>query len=304
MNVSVIVVSYNTCDHLRACLASVVDQPEVSEVIVVDNASRDGSREMVSTDFPTVRLVRNAQNRGFGAANNQGLELASSSLILLLNSDCVAHPDAIKRLAESFKDPKVVAAGGMLLDANGTQSSCASPLTLWAVFCEQSGLEKFFPTSRWFSPYWETKRLLLTRSKESSPVAQVMGACLMMRPLERFDEEFFLYCEDTELCFRLLKKGQILYVPTAKFEHALGASSAGNRGWSVAMYNRGKELFFQKHFGRRHAMACLILNRWGAKLRLVLGLITFSKRRVSIFWRVLSAPIAGPPLPEDALPRP
>lgn len=298
--VSVVVVSYNTQDKLRQCLAAI--EPD-HEVIVVDNASSDGSPEMVYRDFPRVKLIRNRNNRGFGAANNQGIEAASRELVLFLNSDAYAFPGAINLLANQFTSPSVVGAGGQLLNPDGSrQNSSANSLTLWAVFCEQTLLEKLYPNISFLSPYWNSQKL----GDRTSAVEQVMGACLMIRPRERFDERFFLYCEDTELCYRLRRHGKIYYVPAARFTHDLGSSSASNRWVAIARYNRGKELFFRLHHGPASMSVCWLLDRMGALLRLlvwgVAALGTAGKRprfreQALTFWRVLSAPMAGPPRP-------
>lgn len=289
MTVSVIVVSYNTIDFLRTCLSSLA---EADEVIVVDNASHDGSPEMVEREFPAVKLIRNVENLGFGAANNRGMDVATGDLVLLLNSDAYAKPGAIRTLAGVFNDPSVVAAGGRLLNPDGSlQNSTARRLTLWAVFCEQFYLERLFRS------YWTTASLPQDRPSETE---QVMGACLMMRPVARFDERFFLYCEDTELCRRLRDHGKILYVPAAVFVHELGASSNARRWQSVARYNRGKELYFSIHHGPTARLVCLVLNRFGALLRLTvwtlatlltLGCVGRVREKVALFWRVLFAPI-------------
>lgn len=292
MTVSVIVVSFNTVDFLRTCLTSLGD---ADEVIVVDNASHDGSPEMVEREFPGTRLIRNERNLGFGAANNLGIEVAATDLVLLLNSDAHARPEAIRKLAEVFDDPKVVAAGGRLLNPDGTlQNSTAKRLTLWAVFCEQLYFERLFHA------YWTTTSLPQNRPSETE---QVMGACLMMRPIERFDDRFFLYCEDTELCTRLRRRGVILYVPQAEFVHELGASSSTGRWRSVARYNRGKELYFGIHHGAISMLVCFLLNRLGAVLRLIvwgiptlltLGLVPRFRSKAGLFVCVLFAPLSGP----------
>ena len=293
--VSVIVVSYNTKDILRRCLSCI--EPD-HEVIVVDNASSDGSADMVAEEFPTAILIRNAENRGFGAANNQGLDAMSRNFALFLNSDCYAEPGAILNLSMAFRDKEVFAAGGRLLNPDGSfQPSVAGHLTLWMVFLEQSFLEKVlrpFGLGYWFvEPFTETRI-----------VPQVMGACLMCRPVERFDERFFLYCEDTELCLRLEKHGKILHVPSARYIHELGSSSQGSARWrSVARYNRGKELYFAIHGGSFHSNVCWMFNRSGALLRLgfwlVATLLTFGsvgrcRDQVALFWRVLTSPAQGP----------
>lgn len=290
-----VVVSFNTKEKLRLCLASL---NEAHEVIVVDNASIDGSPEMVQSEFPLVELIRNPVNRGFGAANNQGISVATRPYTLFLNSDAYAEPGAIERLALEMEKEGIVAAGGRLLNPDGTlQNSSANPLTLWAVFCEQLWLEKLFPRSSFFSPYWNSWRF-----DASADVTQVMGACLMVRTGSAgFDERFFLYVEDTDLCYRLSKLGRIRYVPEAKFVHDLGSSSV-SRWQAVALYNRGKELFFEIHFGKGKALVALLLNRLGALLRFVVwgvaSVVTlFSiprfRSKALLFWRVLVSPVGG-----------
>jgi GT2 family glycosyltransferase len=274
--VSVIVVSYNTRDLLRQCLRSI--EPH-HEIVVVDNASHDGSADMVVAEFPDAVLIRNEKNVGFGVANNQGMDAASGDYVLLLNSDAEARPGAIDLLESEMYDD-LAAVGGKLVFPDGRiQESAANDLTLWVVFCEQLYLEKVFKS------YWRSSKL-----PKGGEVEQVMGACLMMeRNAAKFDERFFLYCEDTELCHRLRWQGQIRYVPQAEFVHHLGASTSGRRWWSVAMYNRGKELYFLIHHGKVKAFACFLLNRLGALLR------CFVKPKT--FWRVLTAPLKGPSLP-------
>ncbi len=302
--VSVVIVSYNTVNELRYCLNLLeADQwaNEVGyEVIVVDNASIDGSREMVRKEYPGVKLILSPSNVGFGSANNLGIKAAMRNLVLLLNSDAYVHPGAIQTLVKVFDDPTVVAAGPKLLNTDGSlQESSCNGLTLWAVFCEQLYLEKLFPHSPFFSPYWNSRK-----HHETAEVEQVMGACLMMRKgLALFDERFFLYCEDTELCKRLRNEGRILYVPEAEVTHALGSSSDASRWKAVAFYNRGKELYFKIHHGPVASFVCWWLNRTGALIRLIVWLLasvaTFGRRdafkqRTLLFLAVLLAPINGP----------
>lgn len=304
--ISIVVVSFNTKSQLRRCLSAVQSSCAGTdfEIIVVDNASKDGSPEMVASEFPDVRLIQNDSNRGFGRANNQGMDASDGDLVLILNSDAYAIGPAIPRLAEVFADRTVVAAGGKLLHPNGDlQESCANALTLWVVFCEQLFLERLFPKSTFLSPYWMSSRL-----PTGGPVEQVMGACVMVRPAERFDERFFLYCEDTDLCKRMRTRGKILYVPDAEFTHELGSSSSADRWRSVARYNHGKELYFQIHHGRFDAVLCWLFDRLGALLRFLvwglatlfsLGFVARFRRRTALFFRVLFAPVNGPPNPQS-----
>lgn len=288
--VSVVVVNYNTVDCLRSCLASIEAH---HETIVVDNASQDGSAAMVRAEFPLVRLIANRVNLGFGTANNQGIAIMTGRYALLLNSDAVALPGSIDLVADQLDHHgDVVAVGGLLRYPSGElQRSAARRLTLWAVFCEQTYLENIFPSPYWINPGGQTRE-----------VEQVMGACLMFRPVEIFDERFFLYCEDTELCHRLRKHGKMLYVTDAEFTHTLGASSAGQRWESVARYNRGKELYFAIHFGPLSQAVCWGFNRIGAGMRFIAWALLSPFRRqarskVVLFGKVLTAPLKGPQTP-------
>jgi hypothetical protein len=276
LDVTVVVVSYNTRDALRRCLAALASQG-VAQTIVVDNGSEDGSAQMVRDEFPSVELIATGENLGFSRANNVGAERAQTPLVLFLNSDAYADEGAVGRLATVFEDSSVVAAGGRLRNPDGSlQESVAKKLTLGAVLLEQTLLERLF------DGYWRTRKLPTDKPSE---VDQVMGACLMVRRgLEPWDERFFLYCEDTDLCLRLRRHGRILYVPDAGFEHELGTSSRREPWRGITRYNAGKELYFRIHHGILQAYVCLLMDRFGALLRLVL-----KPRQAATFWKVLTA---------------
>jgi N-acetylglucosaminyl-diphospho-decaprenol L-rhamnosyltransferase len=296
--VSVIIVSYNTRELLRECIESILCEQGDGlgvEVIVVDNASADGSAAMVAERFPQVRLIANPDNRGFGAACNQGLEVARGRYALILNADIRAQPGALQRLV-GFMDahPDAAICGGQLRYPDGhIQPSCARDLTLWWVFCEQSMLAKLFPRTRLFGGYWRTH----WDFSATIETEQVMGACMMLRrPLPRFDEDYFLYCEDTDLCYRVRQAGgRIYYVHDAVFVHHLGASGEPQRAQMVIYYNCGKERYFRKFHSAWQARVCRWLNRGGALLRVLLGLggvvLTLGRhagfrRYAATFWQV------------------
>lgn len=298
--VSVIVVSFNTREKLRRCLECIETD---HEIIVVDNASADGSADMVRDAFPHVRLIASPENLGFGRANNLGVEAATGDPILFLNSDAYAAPGAIDRLADTCRRPDVIAAGGRLLNPDGSrQESIAGRLTLAAVFLEQTFLDRF--ARRFGRGYWRTARTEHQFAETGSPVpvAQVMGACLMVRRKdgklpELFDPRYFLYCEDTDLCRRLQKHGEIVFDPRAEFIHELGSSSAKDPARGIVRYNSGKELYFRIHHGPLAGLGCLLLDRLGALLRLLawgclLPVKPNARRQVGVFWRVLTS--AGP----------
>jgi len=295
--VTVIVVTFNSAETIVRCIASLTKD---LETIVVDNASTDGTADLVRKSFPHVRVVRNKSNHGFGAANNLGLSMATAQFALLLNPDAWAEESgSIQELAAFMENnDAAVACGGRLLNPDGSpQESACRDLTLWAVFSEQTFLEKLFPT------YWVSLRHL-RKSRDPLRVSQVMGACLLMRRVDRsflkFDERFFLYCEDTELSARLQDCGSIWYLPSALFGHDLGSSSLNNRWQSIAYYNRGKELYFAIHHGKGAAVAAWLLNRFGATLRLAMwGMATITtlftvpkfRAKAAMFVKVLFAPL-------------
>jgi len=288
-DVSIVVVSYHTREKLRRCLLAL--EP-AHEVIVVDNASTDGSPEMVEADFPQVKLIRSDVNLGFSAANNRGAAVATRPLLLFLNSDAYAEPGAVETLAAAFADPSVSVAGGRLLNPDGSlQDSTARELTLAVVFAEQVGWMKVINRIRPGTCYWTTRRLVDQGAIVDTP--QVMGACLMVRRAQDpvpWDERYFLYCEDTDLCRRYRAFGRVVYVPAAVFVHELGSSS-GREPWrGIARYNAGKVRYFQIHHGPLAARLCHGFNRLGALLRLTGAVLTARKAAVATWRQVLHAP--------------
>jgi len=282
---SVIIVAYQSETTLGKCISSL---PPDAEVIVVDNSPPTA----VPTDIIYMPM---AQNEGFGRACNAGLGRATGEYALVLNPDAWANsPEDVESLVTTLERLRAVSVGGRLLLPNGNvQPSCARELTLWSVFLEQSLLEKVA------KGYW----LDTSRDLEPRKVPQVTGACFLMKRIDgeflRFDERFFLYCEDTELMRRLSKHGDIYHDPNAVFHHELGASSKSNRWWAIACYNRGKELYFEVHHGAFQSRTCFVLNRLGASMRLMiwsltvigtLGCVARFRLQVSTFWRVLVAP--------------
>lgn len=301
---SIIIVNWNTREHLQACLRSVYACPpaEPFEVWVVDNASSDGSAEMVRQQFPQVHLIANHENLGYGRANNQALRQAQGEFALVLNSDIEVLPGALQTLIDFMHEhPEAQAAGGQLILPDGrVQPSCSQRLTLWAVFCEQTLLAKAFPRSRLFGGY----NLTWWSYDSVREVEQVVGACLLLRrqadgsfPL--FDERYFMYAEDTELCHRIRRAGgRIYYVPDAKFKHHLGASSEQEsiRAEMVKAYNRSRILFFREVYGAWSVPPYRLLVATGALLRLLLWCGAWiagkpsrprAARHVAMFWEVL-----------------
>ncbi len=303
----IIIVNWNTEDHLRRCLES-LKQPLYEgrvKVTVVDNASADGSVQMVQAEFPWVELIASETNLGFGRANNLALKQADGEFALLLNSDIVAYEGAIEAmLAQMRANPRCGALGGRLILPSGrTQSSVGEMLNLWWLFCEQSLLAKVFPRTKLFGGYnytwWDYE--------SNRQVKQVVGACLMMRRMADgqfplFDDRYFMYAEDTELCDRIAKAGlELHYTPKARFRHELGASSeqAEVRTSMIAHYNISRLLFFQDHGGVGVRLLCQWILVGGALLRMLIAFPRAILRprtyptNAAMWWGVLTRTVRG-----------
>lgn len=231
MDVSVIIVNWNTRDILCNCLQSVYEQAgEVDfEVIVIDNASTDGSVEMVKKDFPQVDLIENSKNRGFAAANNQGMAIAHGRYVLLLNSDTIVLDGAIQKTVE-FADQQAAMAvvGCKVLNPDRTiQATCFMFPSLLNLLLSATYLYKLFPRSRFFG----RERMLWWDRNDVREVEVVTGCFMLVRreAIEQvgvMDEAFFMYAEETDWCYRFKKAGyRSLFFPGAQIIHLGGQSS-------------------------------------------------------------------------------
>jgi N-acetylglucosaminyl-diphospho-decaprenol L-rhamnosyltransferase len=251
-DVSVVVVSWNTRELLARCLESVdlgTAGPLV-ETIVVDNGSTDGSPEMVAERFPRTRLIRNGANRGFAAANNQALKSCTGRYALLLNSDAVLLDDSLSHMV-GFLDghPEAGAAGGRLLNPDGSfQWSYADFPSLFGELLLLTKLYRLLrpPTYPSYPP---------ERSREARAVDWVSGACLIVRRtaialVGLLDEEYFMYSEEVDWCYRLRRAGwAVYYLPDAPVAHWSGQSAASAPERRRLQVYRSKRLFFRKHRG-------------------------------------------------------
>jgi hypothetical protein len=253
--VSVVIVSWNTRDLLRACLLSVreaaVDLGGRVEIVVIDNASHDATPAMVRDEFPEVDLVHNDSNMGFAAANNQGIRRTRGRFVLLLNPDTVGRPGFLRTLL-SFIDAhaEAGAVGPYVRGAKGEhQVSCYPLPTLaretWRLF----HLDRIRP--------WGTYPSSLFEARTPQRVESILGACLLVRrdafeEAGLLDEQFFIYTEEIDLCRRLQDRGwQIYWVPESVIVHYGGASTTQVALRMFVELYRSKVQYFRKHFGRR-----------------------------------------------------
>ena len=233
MTVSVVVVSYNVKDWIVRCLGSLAAATSHDlDVIVVDNASRDGSAEAVEVAFPEVTVVRNAHNLGFGRAANQGAELATGDYLLLLNPDGYAEPGSLDALvAFAQRNPQYVIVGGRTISPEGELDprSCWAAPTLWSLASSAAMLSTLRPRSPLFDP-----EAMGDFGRDHARPVDIVTGCLLLvrmadwRALGGFDERFFMYGEDAELCLRAAAETgrQCAVTPEATMVHAVGASSA------------------------------------------------------------------------------
>ncbi len=262
-DISVVVVSFNTRDLLRDCLSTLRVEAEglASEVFVVDNTSRDGSADMVEREFPDVKLIRSAVNLGFGAANNRAFALATGRYIVLLNSDAFLKSGALRRSIDHMdSDPRVGLGGARLISADGSwQPSFRMFPSLLNDFLSLSGLAAKFPKSRFFGRQDHT----WADQNQPTDTDWVPGAYSIIRRtvLEQvgcFDESFFLYYEEVDLCRRFKKAGHLIrYWPDVVVVHLGGESSKtvtsltmSKSGAQLELWRmRSAFLYYRKHHG-------------------------------------------------------
>lgn len=302
-SLSIIIVSWNTRDLLAQCLRSVQVNlasvtPREAEILVVDNASVDGSAQMIQEHFPWVHLIQNQENVGFAKANNQALRVSSGQYVVLLNPDTEAHPDALISLVSFMEDyPGAGAAGSRLLNPDGTlQPSCSPAPTLrretWRLF----HLDALFPYASYRMQDW-----LLDRARQ---VDVVQGAALIVRRaaldhIGLLDEGYFIYSEEVDLCQRIREAGWYIYwVPQSEVVHYGGQSTQQVAAAMFLRLYQGKLLYFRKRHGLRSARIykLVLVAAAGARLILsplfLLGSPTARREHLAVasnYWRLLWA---------------
>ncbi len=262
-DVSIIIVSFNTRDLLRKCLQSIIQEAAQTkhEIIVIDNASKDHSAEMVAQEFPEVRLIRSDVNLGFGVANNAAIKMAQGQYILLLNSDAFLHERALEKALHNIStEPRVGIGGGRLVGPQGEwQPSARLFPSFLNEFLQMSGLAAKYPKSRFFGRYNRTWDF----PEHSCLTDWITGAFaiiprVVFEAVGGFDENFFLYYEEVDLCKRIKDKGYtVAYWGDVIVTHLGGESSKTVKTdafskkeamltlWRV----RSELLYFRKHYG-------------------------------------------------------
>ncbi len=291
-DVSVVIVNYNVRDFLSQAVRSVLaaSRDLSVETWVVDNNSIDGSVDMLREDFPWVRVIANRENVGFGAANNQAIHASTGRHILILNPDTILQEDTLSTLV-AFMDahPDIGAAGCQILNPDGSfapesRRSFPTPAT---AFYRMTGLSRLFPRSPRFGRYNLTH---IPRDRVAD-VDALSGSCMMVRreairQAGAFDEDFFMYGEDLDLCFRIQQAGwRIVYTPDTQIIHYKGESTKKGDFRYVKLFYGAMLLFMDKHMTGRGSRPLAWLLKAGIMIRAGLTLCGNTVRR-------LSAPLA------------
>lgn len=255
IQISVIIISYNSFNILRKCLISLYKFTSgISfEVIVVDNASTEGNIDDFLIDFPKLKILKNQHNIGFAAANNRGLNLAVGKYILFLNNDVIFKENTLQKILsflEAYDDYRVLI-GCRLLNEDGTiQESVDRFDSIWNTITTSFFLYKLFPKSRIFNRYYENFLSL------DSPlnVHIIKGAFIIsikkfIDELSGFDERFFFYAEEKDLCKRAIDLGgKVIFYPNSEVFH-LGGATAGEESWfKYKQILKSKIQYFRKHY--------------------------------------------------------
>ena len=267
--VSVVIVSYNNQEVIYDCLKSLDNQLNL-KIYVVDNFSKQPFLETLKKKFPKINLIHNDENLGFSKANNQALRLVDTPYVLVLNSDTTVPPETIPAMVDYLEKHTKVGMVGCrveLVDGSLDKACRRSFPTPWVAFTRYSYLGKLFPKSKLFGQY----NMTYMPEDETYEVDSLVGAFMLIRKkamdeVGLFDEDYFMYGEDIDWCYRFWQKGwKIVYHPVVKIMHYKGVSSglqkhsnkmtraglAGRRRTLDAFYNAMK-IFYSKHYDKQY----------------------------------------------------
>src|SRR5512145_422032 len=258
MLLSICIVTRQARDYLRDCLNSIAANPPPGEyeMIVVDNASTDGTLEMLHDQFPSAQVVANSTDAGYTTPMNQALRRGVGRYLMQLNPDTLVHPGALSTLVEFAEThPDTAVCGPKVLNADGTmQKSCRrGDSRPWAVFTYFLGLSRLFPRSKFFGGY----HLNHLDEDQTNPVDGVAGSCMLMRRdvaerLDFLDERFFAYQEDADYCYRVRQAGyKVYYVPAAHITHFGGRGGTRVQPYrSIYAWHQSYWRYYHKNFAK------------------------------------------------------
>jgi GT2 family glycosyltransferase len=300
LDLSIIIVSYNTKKLTLACIDSIRKHTKgvTYEIVVVDNNSTDGSLEELEK-LTYVRLIRNKENKGFGAANNIGLKVATAKYLLLLNSDTIILDNVLGEMVSwMLQHPKVGVASTALKNEDGTMQGTGGYFpTLGKVFAWMCFLEdiplldqliKPFHPVHGQSPFYTGARQFMNAKQQD----WVTGAFMLIPKkvideVGMFDEDYFMYTEEVDLCFRIKKKGwEVWYLPQFSIIHLGGSSST--KEFPLLQEYKSMKLFYQKNMSKWQFPVLRFLLKVGALLRILLLGILKGKDMARIYWKAFN----------------
>ena len=261
MDLSIVIVNYNTEKLTLECIASVYKShlPYTFEIFVVDNHSSDNSVEAIKKHYPKVKLIENQENVGFSKANNQAITQAQGRYILLLNSDTIVKENTLAAMTQYMDNHMDVGAAGceVVLSTGELDQACHRGFpTPQASFYYMSGLAKKYPNSPKYNSYHKS----YLNMKEIHEIDCLVGAFMLVRKeaidqVGMLDEEFFMYGEDIDWCYRIKEAGWgIIYNPTVSIIHYKGASSRKKPFKIVYEFHRAMYLFHKKHYAKKYSI--------------------------------------------------
>ncbi len=289
MKLSIIIVNYNVKHFLEQCLNSVFNaiQGVDAEVIVVDNNSVDGSIQMIEEKFHNVILIANKDNRGFSKANNQGIDISKGEYVLLLNPDTIVEEDTFEKCIQFMDEhPDAGGLGVKMLDGKGRflpESKRGLP-TPSAAFYKMFGLSKLFPKSKIFSSYHQG----YLNENETHSIEILSGAYMFMRKeaLDKvglLDEDFFMYGEDIDLSYRIIKGGyKNYYFPETRIIHYKGESTKKNSVNYVYVFYNAMVIFAKKHYSSENAKIFSFLINTAIVFRAIVSLLASAFRKLLV----------------------
>jgi N-acetylglucosaminyl-diphospho-decaprenol L-rhamnosyltransferase len=293
MILSVVIVSYNVKFFLEQCLSSLTKAVEMlsqsgkkSEVYIVDNASTDGSIDFLKPLFPSFHFIRNIENTGFAKANNQALGLCRGEFVLFLNPDTILAEDTLTLCINYLSSQRGAGAlGPRMIDGAGNylkESKRGFPSPA-ASFYKMTGIARLFPRSKIFSAYYAGH----LRERTTHSVSVLSGAFMLIRKsvldeIGGFDERYFMYAEDIDLCYRICQAGYLnYYFPETTIIHFKGESTRKDSGYVVLFY-QAMTLFIDKHFKRESSSLRLAGLKMGIKIQQLAAHFHLPLRKIRI----------------------
>ncbi len=289
INISIVIINYNSIELIKDCLQSFEKYSSgfTYEIIIVDNSDQTELQEKLN-HFKNLKFITNKENKGFAAANNQGLKIANGEYILFLNNDTLFTENSIFKIFQflSSKEEDIIL-GCKLLNKDLTlQHSVLDFFTVWNTFTSNFFLYLLFPKSKYFNKYY----LMNRKVNYITEVDVVTGAFLLanretLLELNGFDERFFFYAEEMDLCYRHKQNGGIvIYYPETSVIHLKGETTKKNIWFMYKNRSRAMIQFFQKHFSKIKLPFALIFHYLGLLIRIPIlfigGILTFNQKLI------------------------